>query len=634
MNFFEHQTRARAQSRWMIGAFATAVLLTVAGVVAVLAVAIAFGAAQQPTLQDAQLPQGPLLWMVGLAVAGAIGLGSLYKIAQLKSGGGAVATGLGGVLVPPETREPRLRRLRNVVEEIAIASGVPVPQIYVLEHEGGINAFAAGYAPADAAVAVTRGALEKLSRDELQGVIAHEFSHVLNGDMRLNIRLMGLVFGLLVIHVIGREIVEHTPRGGKRGPTVAVLGFGLMAVGGLGLLFGRLIKARISRQREFLADASAVQFTRQAAGIAGALKKIAGIHAGSKLTEKNGEEISHMLFGDGFGYARFFATHPPVIERIRRIEPQFNPALLKAQAASWNAPGYLSEAGDEGPVKFMAAPASRGVTPAAVVAQVGHPGADDYRYAENLHATIPESLRHAAQSDADAPALLMALLLDRDERIAAMQRGAIAGARGVPAERRVVELHRATENLHAALRLPLADLAFPSLRHRPAAELRALQALLQQLALADGRVGAFEFVLGRLLAVQLGDWLAPASHSVPGTLKLATLEDEAALLLALVADAGTANGEAARRAFGRGWAHLWPQSARQPRMPVDWPQALDVALSRLDGLQPLGKQMLLEALVKTLAHDGRVTVGEAELLRVVCASLHCPLPPALGSAAA
>ncbi len=633
MNFFEHQARARAQSRWMVGAFLLSVLATVVGVTAVMAVGVAFGRAENITLSDALLPQLPGLLLLAALIAAVIAVASLYKISQLKAGGGAVATSLGGVLVPPETREPRLRRLRNVVEEIAIASGVPVPQIYVLEHEGGINAFAAGYAPTDAAVAVTRGALEKLSRDELQGVIAHEFSHVLNGDMRLNIRLMGLVFGLLVIYVIGREIVERTPRGGKRGPTLATVGFGLMAAGGLGLMCGRLIKAGISRQREYLADASAVQFTRQASGIAGALKKIAGIHAGSRLTEKKSEEVSHMLFGDGFDYARFFATHPPVLERIRRIEPHFKSSLLKAQAADWNTPGYLSEAGDEGPVKFMAAPAARGVTPAAVVAQVGHPGADDYRYAESLHATIPEPLRQAAQSDADAAALLMALLLDSDERIAAMQRGAIASARGAAAERRVVELHRASENLHAALRLPLADLAFPTLRHRPAAELQALQALLQQLALADGRIGAFEFVLGRLLAVQIGDWLAPSSHSVPGKQRLAVLQDDAALLLTVVADAGTARGDAARRAFAQGWAQLWPQSARQAQLPVDWPQALDAALSRLDGLQPLGKQMLLEALVKTLAHDGRVTVGEAELLRVVCASLHCPLPPALGTTA-
>ncbi|MES2682918.1 MAG: M48 family metalloprotease [Pseudomonadota bacterium] len=632
MNFFEHQAQARAQSRWMIWAFAGSVLLTVLGVVAILAVTLAFGAAKQMTLTDATLPHLPLLLGVGAAVAAVIGLGSLYKIAQLKSGGGAVATSLGGVLVPPDTRDPRLRRLRNVVEEIAIASGVPVPEIYVLEREAGINAFAAGYAPADAAVTVTRGTLEKLSRDELQGVIAHEFSHVLNGDMRLNIRLMGLIFGLLVIHLIGREIVNNTPRGGKRGPTLAVAGFGLMAVGGIGMLCGRLIKARLSRQREYLADASAVQFTRQTRGIAGALKKIAGIGTGSKLDAAKGEEISHMLFGDGVGYSALFATHPPLLERIQRIEPQFRMVAIKAQAMEWNQPGYFSEAGDEGPVKFMAA-ATRGVTPAAVVSQVGHPGADDYRYAEMLNATIPLSLREAAQADAEAAALILALLLDRDEATAATQLTAIRSVRGAAEAMRVMRLHRESENLHAALRLPLAALAFPSLRQHPPAELQALQTLVNALVQVDGRIAAFEFVLARLLSVQLGDWLSPASSSRNGTRRLAEFGDDIALLLSVVADAGTARGDEARRAFAAGWSHLWPQSARQPALPLGWPATLDGALNRLDTLMPLAKQMLIEALVKTLALDGRVTVGEAELLRVVCASLHCPLPPALSSAA-
>jgi Zn-dependent protease with chaperone function len=612
----------------MIWAFAVSLLLTVAGVVAIMAVAMALGGSKRIGFVDATLPHLPALLAVGVGVAAVIGLGSLYKIAMLKGGGGKVAVSLGGVLVPPDTRDARQRRLRNVVEEIAIASGVPVPQIYVLEREAGINAFAAGYMPADAAVTVTRGALEKLSRDELQGVIAHEFSHVLNGDMRLNIRLMGLIFGLLVIHIIGREILVNTPRSEKRGPTLAVLGFGLMAVGALGLLCGRLIKARISRQREYLADASAVQFTRQTQGIAGALKKIAGIDAGSTLEASKSEEVSHMLFGDGVGYSRLFATHPPLVERIQRMEPQFKLSALQAKAAEWNDPGYTSDSGDEGPVKFMAAE-TRGINAETVVAQVGRPGADDYRYAETLNATIPLALRDAAQADADAPALLMALLMDGNEAIAVQQRAAITTMRGAAETAKTVALWQQTLNLHAALRLPLAALAFPTLRQRPAAELLALQTLINTLVQADGRIGAFEFVLARMLSVQLGDWLSPSAASSTGKARLPDLQDEVALLLSAVADAGTARGGEARRAFAAGWAHLWPTVHREAALPAEWPVALDAALTRLDTLIPVAKQMLIEALVKTLAQDGRVTVGEAELLRVTCASLHCPLPPVL-----
>jgi len=632
MNFFEHQARARAQTRWMVWAFSLAVLFTVVAVVAILGATLAVAAAKQPTLTDAQLPHLPTLLAVGAAVAAVILLGSLYKISQLKAGGGVVATGLGGVRVPPETREPRLRRLRNVVEEIAIASGVPVPEVYVLEHEAGINAFAAGYAPADAAVAVTRGALEKLDREELQGVIAHEFGHVLNGDMRLNIRLMGLVHGLLVIFIIGREIVANTPRGGKRGPTVAVLGFGLMLAGGIGMLFGRLIKARISRQREYLADASAVQFTRQTRGIAGALKKIAGIDTGSKLEAPKSEEVSHMLFGDGVGYSLLFATHPPLVQRIRRIEPQFKPEQLQLKTAEWNDPGFFSDAGDEAPVKFLSAGTTRAVTPGAVVSQLAHPGADDYRYAETLHATLPAPLRAAAQSGDDAAALLLALLVDHDAAIATRQRAEINAVRGPAEAARVMVLHQIAENLHPALRLPLAALAFPQLRSHPAAELQTLQKLVTVLAQADGRVAAFEFVLARMLAVQISDWLAPAAAPAAGR-RLAELEDEVALLLSVLADAGSARGDAARRAYSAGWSHLWPRVARAPQLPANWPVALDAALVQLDALVPLAKQLLIEAMVKVLAHDGRVTIGEAELLRVTCASLHCPLPPALSGAA-
>jgi Zn-dependent protease with chaperone function len=223
--------------------------------------------------------------------------------------------------VPNDTGDFACRRLRNVIEELAIAAGVPVPQVFVLEEEAGINAFAAGYAPADAAITVTRGALDKLTREELQGVIGHEFSHVLNGDMRLNIRLVGVVFGILVVSVIGRKIAENVR--GRDSSGVVLFGLVLAAAGYVGVVFGRIIKASISRQREFLADASAVQFTRQTEGIAGALKKIGALAEGSALDSGGKEEVAHMLFGDGVGYSALFATHPPLLDRIRRLDPSF-----------------------------------------------------------------------------------------------------------------------------------------------------------------------------------------------------------------------------------------------------------------------------------------------------------------------
>ncbi len=268
-----------------------------------------------------------------------IGLGSLYRIASLRGGGEAVALQMGGVAVPEHSNDFNLRRLRNVVEEIAIASGVPMPKFYVLEHEAAINAFAAGYSPSDAVVAVTRGALERLNRDELQGVIAHEFSHILNGDMRLNIRLIGVLFGILMIALIGKKMLEHGRFGDSDSKgALAILAAALVAmiVGFVGLFFGRLIKAGVSRSRERLADASAVQFTRQTAGLAGALKKIGGVHEGSRLSHRgDAEEISHMLFGDGVGLSAWFATHPPLLERIQALEPGFSGEQLERLTCQW-----------------------------------------------------------------------------------------------------------------------------------------------------------------------------------------------------------------------------------------------------------------------------------------------------------
>lgn len=637
MNFFEHQASARRQSRWMVWAFALSVLATVLGVTAVMAVGVAFGRAEHMTLADAVLPRLPMLLLIAASIAAVIGTATLYKISQLKAGGGAVAVAQGGTLVPPEARDPRLRRLRNVVEEIAIASGVPPPQVFVLEREAGINAFAAGFSPADAAITVTRGALEKLSRDELQGVVAHEFSHILNGDMRLNIRLMGMVFGLLVIHLIGREVLAQTAHGEKRGGTLTLLGFGLLILGWLGMLCARLIKARIAQQREYLADASAVQFTRQTDGLAGALKKLAGLDAGSRLQHSNGEEVSHMLFGQGLAQAPLFATHPPVLERIRRLQPHFSPSELQHAAAVWNHPGFLEPLEELSAGFATSAPElAPALSPASVVAQVAHPGGDDYRQAEWIAAELPAELRTLAEDPSSAPSLLLALLLSesaaRDPALLQERQSQIASSVGEPVAAAVLALQDPVARLARSLRLPLASLAFASLRRLPELQLRLLQSLITRLTLADGQVQPFEFALGHLLRVQLDDWFAPATARPTPSLKLYTCTQPIAQLLAALAAAGTSDAQTAALAFQKGWASLYGGLTPSPSV-VQSAAALHAALGTLDGLVPFAKQALIEAMVLVLAFDGRTTVGEAELLRVVCASLHCPLPAALGDVA-
>jgi len=330
MDFFEQQGKARKKTKVLVVYFALAVACIIASIyIASLLIFYATSAQQQ---QPGAPPSDLVLWdpklflSVVLGTLGVVIIGSVYKTLALAKGGSAVAESLGGRLLPADPDDPDERQLRNVVEEMAIAAGVPVPKIYVLPDEQGINAFAAGHTPQDAAIGLTRGSLTLLSRDELQGVIGHEFSHILNGDMRLNLRIMGVIFGIVCLSVIGRVLIYS--RGGGRnrqgGNPLMYLGLALIVIGGIGLLFGRLIQAALSRQREFLADASSVQFTRNPAGLSGALQKIGG--AGSRIDSPHAGEASHLFFGNGLGKPLLgaFATHPPLAERIRAIDPAWD----------------------------------------------------------------------------------------------------------------------------------------------------------------------------------------------------------------------------------------------------------------------------------------------------------------------
>jgi Zn-dependent protease with chaperone function len=625
MNFFEQQAAARRTSSRLVILFALAVVAIVLAVDGVVWI-------------GTQSPR--ILLFATIASVATIAIGSLYRIASLGGGGEAVAQQMGGTPVPENTTEPGLRRLRNVVEEIAIASGVPVPKVYVLEHEAGINAFAAGYSTSDAVVAVTRGALDRLNRDELQGVIAHEFSHILNGDMRLNIRLVGVLFGILMIGLIGRKILEHGRFGGRSRNVGAILVAALVAmvIGYIGLFFGRMIKAGVSRSREKLADASAVQFTRQTQGLSGALKKIGGLQDGSRLNERSdAEEVSHMLFGDGVGFSGLFATHPPLLERIRALEPNFGGEELARLQAQWIAtpPDGMQEdvalglAGGSGS-RLPGANQELSMTPPMVAAQVAIPAADDYKRADTIVTAIPEALRDlAADRDAVMP-LLLGLLLDGDEALAERQQLEIAARLGGDIAGQAVRIHQQlTAELHPMLRLPLAALAFPVLRLRPRPQLDAFMDTVHALVHADGQVSLFEYCLGRLLTVQVRESLDPSRYARFGRRKPGSVRNEFATLLAVVAQAGHDDRISAQHAYLAGLQRVLPRDHLPYAPPAAGVVALDAVWEPLDALDPLAKQAMVEAVTAAVSHDGRVSVAEAELLRTICGALHCPLPPML-----
>jgi len=667
MDFFGEQRRAQAQSKRLLVLF----LIAVALIVVVVATAVSIG---WMVFSDANaLERGvrigevlPVTVIAGLATLALIALSSWTRTSGLRAGGGSVARELGGTLIPPDTTNPSYRRLRNVVEEMAIASGVPVPEIYVLEQEPGINAFAAGYTPSDAAIGVTRGTLENLTRSELQGVIAHEFSHILNGDMRLNIRLVGLLFGILVLSMLARQAMRLS-RGGQnsRGAApVLLVAMVVMIVGSIGVLFGRLIKAGVSRQREYLADASAVQFTRDNTAVAGALKKVAIVAGGSQLVAADGEEVSHMLFGDGIGYSRLFATHPPLVERIQRLDPSFDPAELPQLAAQWQRrrraeqeaaeAAERQEARDRFPGGLGSLPGTDalpggvvgGVLAGAILAggaaggeggasravhRVGNPSLDHVRYAELLRAELPDVLAEAAHMQDHAVELVLAVLVDAAGPENTRHLALIEKQRGPDSRAAVESLLPHFAALHPVQRGPLLAIAFPALKRRPRADLDAFVELVEALIHLDGEVSVFEYALGRDLAAHVREAQDPARARTFGTAGLPEVEAEAAQVLAALAMHGHGDEESARRAYLKGLYVLLPQSEMPYMPPQDWVAALDRALPRLDRLEPTAKAMLLEALLATMHHDGRITIEEAELLRAICADLHCPLPPPLPS---
>jgi len=653
MDFFEAQARAKKRTSRLVALFVLAVI----GTVAATYVAAVFGVgalerqrhsqrhAYYTYEEESALPvrwwQPKLFGGVVTAVLAVVGLASLVKWNQFSAGGSAVAESVGGRLINPQSTDLRERRLLNVVEEMAIASSVPVPAVYLLEDEPAINAFAAGLTTSDAVIAVTRGTLEKLNRDELQGVIGHEFSHVLNGDMRLNLRLTALLFGILVLGLAGRGILWSL-RGarfsGRRdrnsgGVVVAVLviGLALLVIGYIGYFFGRLIQAAVSRQREFLADASAVQFTRNPAGITGALKKIGGFALGSNLQTSKAAAIGHFFFAQSFrsGITGLWSTHPPLDQRIRAIDPAFDgkmfepPELVDVHEESFVSAGLV-------PPKKQPAAAPTPSSPSAAVAGAGTLTPEHLENAESLLAGVPQRLRDAARNPADSRVLLFGVLLDENPNTRQQQRAMLAAR--LPAA--LASLDQLTPDLRALgpeHKLSLVQLSLPALRGIPAGELSSFLEILDELVHTDGCVSPFEFALQKLLTRALALGQKP-TNAVVQYYSFQALVAEISTVLSAIAHASSNDTAEACNAFAIGAAELKLIETQLTfdANPCDL-SALDIALEKLAASGGPIKQRTLVAAAHVVSADGKILRDEYALLRAIAATLDVPMPH-LGSA--
>ncbi|MBT6268822.1 MAG: M48 family metallopeptidase [Phycisphaerae bacterium] len=604
MNFYEHQDRAQRRTKVIVCLFILAVLC----ITAVVAIPIGFTTEWDPV---ATIAASVICLLV-------VGIATLFKLNQLRGGGSTVAEMMGGTLLQLGGSTQTEKRIQNIVEEMAIASGMPVPPVYILE-DATINAFAAGWAPSDAVIGVTRGCIEKLNRDELQGVIAHEFSHISHGDMRINIRLIGIIFGIMVLGItgwilvrfVGPMILRTSSRSrskegaGGAGIGLAVILFGLFLAfcGFVGTFFGRLIQAAVSRQREFLADASAVQFTRNPSGIGGALRKIGGITPLATPTS-DASQCNHMFFSQAMN--SMFASHPPVKERIARVEGidvsniesnenVASPVVGDSLASGFSEGVVLNSIKNGGVVQKIAVAKSRSVL-----------------------SGIGDVLLDAVREPWSARLVLFAIVVDLDQPKQDEILSKNLGKNEWSAYKKIVA-H--VSNASESTRLPIIDLAAPALKQLSKAQLDEFNTLLTLLIKSDGVIDRFEWVFVSVIQKHL----APPNLK-NARAKLSLLSDSASLVLAMLAYYGTTERRGAELAYKSGAESCSLKQLKIPEISSCTIENLNGAIKKLQQLRFSDRERFLLACEMVVVHDEQITTTEAEVIRAIGDLLDCPIP--------
>ncbi len=672
MDFFAAQELRRKKTKWLILMYLAAVCVTILGIYAVAELSFSVGVpaeaggdtgGYESTGINFQFHPW-LLGIVALANLIVIGGASLFKIAELRSGGHHIAAQMGGTRVPPSTTDPELRRLLNVVEEMALASGISVPPVYVLEHEPGINAFAAGYSPADAVIGVNRGTLNLLNRDELQGVIAHEYSHILNGDMRMNIRLIGLLFGIQMIAMIGYFCMRTMGvSGGRRsnddgkgnGGFILAIAIALLVFGSIGQFFARLIKASISREREFLADASAVQFTRYPEGIGGALKVIAATKGGSVIHSDEAEELSHMFFASCFksNFASMFSTHPALPKRIAKLEPNFDGDYaawfsIRQQMAEKRARQRAAAKQEQTQQSTMVSPLGQlfpqavvdrfPIDPIFLLAAIGSPNKKDMRRSQALITQLPKDIREAAQHPFSARCVAFAMLASDVPALRTQQLELLAQEEDQATLDTTHGLMNSIGRLHLVFRLPVMELVQGSLADLSVAQYPKFRDTVEKLVMLDRKTSLFEFVVRHHLLMHLDRRFAYRKRPKVKYTHTGDVKREIELMLSAFASASVsgsvmetntqAEDGVVLEAYRLGMQVAGFGDAAQSNAQLEsWEiEQLDQCMRKLHHASPELKKTLLHAAAVLITYDHEVTVAEAEFFRAVAESLDCPVP--------
>lgn len=647
MDFFSHQEKARRYTRILISYYLIALIFIVTAVNVAVYYFFIFLEFYPYTPQN-WFSEG-VVYYLSMGTLLLILSGSFYRWKKLKSGGHVVAEMVGASLIDSATSDPQIRKFINVVEEMSIASGVPLPNIYVMENEPGINAFAAGYLPTEAVIVVSRGAIEHLNREELQGVVAHEYSHILNGDMQINIKLVAVLAGMLMISLAGKLLTHgnsssrrrsmHMSRSGKNSSASALIILGLMLqlIGFIGVFFGRMIKAAVSRQREFLADSAAVQFTRNPQGIASALNKIAEASAGflnngSEIKDAHAEDMSHMCFSEALNmrFTKLLATHPPLVKRIERIYPGYL-SRVKARQLTENIKEANQQASDNSDALQAVSMLSSvspvaPVTPKEVVSTVGLIDQAHIDYAHAMHKSFSDNLLKATYQKATAKAVVWALIIARMKKD---DEPAAHDCLGAENEQTVLLYINEIKQLKKSQQLPLFDLLLPALKQMSEKEKVDYLEITEVLIKCDKRYSLFEFVLLSLLQQHLSATAAENKKIKYYSFK--PLSDELQLMFSVMAQSAGSSVADRENVYQKIVKSFFIQDYKLLPMKAISVVKIQVSLKKLSFLSPLLKRNVLEACADIAMGDGKIKTAEAELLRAISESLGCPMPPLIES---
>jgi len=677
MDFFEAQDHAQSRSKFLVLYFFCAVLLIIAAVYFAVTGGVFYYQHKLGTGASPPLFTGLRLSLTAGIVVPLICFGSLWRTSQLRSKGGAgVAQSLGGRKVSYTTQRPDERMLRNVVEEMAIASGLPVPGVYVMDHETGINAFAAGFGLSDAVIGVTKGAIEQLDRDELQGVIAHEFSHILNGDMRLNTKLSGWVFGIVMLTMLGRGFWRFIGGGSKSrsgsgrgiyfgrsrgsgggggdskgGAGALIIAVILVAVlitmvGFIGEFFARLIQAAVSRQREYLADASALQFTRNPAGIGNALRRIGGIHHDSVLQNPNASEFAHAFFAKSLtSEVSFLATHPPLKKRIARLLKDWQGDYLKPrpplkkQADAKKKPkrkpttfgdaiGGLGAESTDGAQGATSDNFQQMLTAGLFMQCLGQLKQNSQAYAEQIREKLEADWPDVLEQVDRSPGFLLALLFHKDDSIAQKQ---MVQLKEVFPDRvnRVEDYGRKLRTIGRSERLRLLEILAPRLPEALIeAEYEDYLTCVEAFVEIDQQVLPFEMACLQIVRRQL----LKESAYAPTRQSQAEITGAARILCSrLLAETELLGQDAAQILKSASQQAPYFINQLEAVENVD-STAIESAFAILARTPYRIRKQFLQSCERIVAADEKASINEVELLRAIAIGIGVPAAPILPNA--